>query len=140
MAKRHEEAARVEVEGGDVDERTRTTNNDECREATSTDASAPTQNQPSMPPEGREGQATGTTGSAGVRVHQPLGAQTDSPRGCDGATTAARDNAQSAERADSTSADHRQRREDAHVNDRGGSAPGDVESRREVQGGGYDGG
>ena len=73
-------------------------------------------------------------------MHQPNGAQTASPRRHDGATTSARNSAQSAVRADSTSADHWQQREGAHVNGRGGSAPGDVEGQREVQGGGYRGG
>ena len=132
MAESHEEAAGGEVEGGEVGD-------EEGKVETSTNETAATTSAPSqssMPPEGREGQDT--TDNAGASVHQPLGAQTDSPRRRDGATTSARDSAQPAECADSTSVDHRQR-EDAHVNGRGGSALGDVEVRREVQGDGTGG-
>ena len=103
---------------------------------TSTDASAPSQ--PSVPPERREGQAT--TGNAGAGVHQPNGALTDSLRRHDGATTSVRNSAQSAGRADSTITDHRQWREDVHVEDRGGSGTGHVEGHVEVQGGEYESG
>ena len=129
-----EEGAEVD-QGGEAK-----TSTDETTAATtantSTDASAPSQ--PSMPPERRDGQAT--TGNAGAGVHQPNRAQTGKPRRRDGATTSVRKSAQSAGRADSTNTDHRQRREDAHVEDRGGSGTGDVEGHGEVQGGGYGGG
>jgi hypothetical protein len=99
VAMSHEEAARVDVEGGEVGEEDGKveTSTDETAAATS----APSQS--SMPPEGREGQAT--TGNAGASVHQPNGAQTASPRRHDGATTSVRESAQSAGRADSTSVD-----------------------------------
>jgi hypothetical protein len=79
---------------------------------------------PSIPPEGREDQST--TGNAGARVHQPNGAQTDSLRRHDGVTTSARQGAQSAARADSTNADHRERHGDAHAR---GQWQGQVERR-----------
>ena len=106
----HEEAAEDKVKGGEVsDEEGKVeTPTDETGAATT---SAPSQS--SMPPEGREGQDT--TSNAGASVHQPLGAQTESPRRYDGAMTSARDSAQSAERADSTSADHRQQRKDVDL-------------------------
>ena len=149
VAKSHEEVARVDVEDGEVDETSRTMNDGEHQADTSTDettamttvnppadASAPSQ--PSILPEQRDGQDT--TGNAGASVHQPNGAQTGSPQRQDGATTSVRNSAQSAQRANSTITDHQQRHEDAHVEDRGGSGTGDVESHGEVQGGGYGGG
>ena len=132
VAESHEEAAGGEVEGGEVGD-------EEGKVEMSTDMTAATTSAPSqssMPPEGREGQDT--TDNAGASVHQPLGAQTDSPRRRDGTTTSARDSAQPAKHADSTSVDHRQR-EDTHMNGRGGSTLGDVEDRREVQGDGTGG-
>ena len=73
-------------------------------------------------------------------MHQPNGALMDSLRRHDGATTSVRNSAQSAGCADSTNTDHRQRREDAHVEGRGGSGTGNVEGHGEVQGGGYESG
>ena len=60
------------------------------------------------------------TDNAGASVHQPLGAQTDSPQRRDGAMTSAHNSAQSAEHIDSTNADCHQQCEDAH--ERGGEA------------------
>jgi hypothetical protein len=134
VARSHEEAVGVDVEGGEVsDEDGKVeTSTDETAAATS----APSQ--PSMPPDGREGQDT--TGNTGASMHQLNGAQTASPRRHDGATTSVRKSAQSAGRADNTNADHQQRREDAHMEGRGGSGNGDVEGQGKVQGGGYEGG
>ena len=184
VAKSHKEAARVDVEGGEVDEMSRTMNDGERQADTSTDETAATTtanppvdantperpphipveggrdgrmatgdepkgeegaevdqggkakmstdetaavttantstdastpSQPSMPPKRRDGQAT--TGNAGAGMHQPNRAQTGKPRRRDSATTSVRNSAQSAGRADSTITDHRQRREDAHVED-----------------------
>ena len=109
VAKSHEEAARVDAKGGEVSEEDGKV--ETSMDETATAVSAP--NKPSMPPEGREGQAT--TGNAGASVHQPNGALTDSLRRHDGAMTSVRNSVQSARRADSTNTDHRQRREDAHV-------------------------
>ena len=142
MAKSHKEAAGDQVEYGEVNEQTQMTNNsdDKCQEAMSMDASPLTPRQSSMLPKGREGQATGMTGNAGVHVHQPLGAQTNSPQRHDGVMTSVHNSAQIAKCADSTSTDHQQQCEDVHGNDRGGSGLDDIEGHREVQGGGYDSG
>ena len=149
VVKSHKEAARVDVEGGEVNETSRTTNDGECQVNTSmdetaamtmanppADTSAPSQ--PSIPPEQQDGQDT--TGNAGASMHQLNGAQTSSPRRQDGATTSVHNSAQSARCADSTITDHWQRHEDAYVEDRGGSGMGNVEGHGEVQGGGYGGG
>ena len=134
VAKSHEEAARVDTEGGEVGEEDGKV--ETSMDETAAAASAP--NKPSMPPEGRDGQDT--TGNAGAGVHQPNGAQTGSPRRRDGTTTSVRNSAQSAGRADSTNTDHRQWREDVHMEDRGGSGMDDVKGHAKVQGGGYGGG
>ena len=65
-------------------------------------------------------------------MHQPLGAQTESPRRHDGVTTSARGGARSAAHADSTNTDHRQQREDAH--ERGGKERVEVRVLRASEG------
>ena len=88
VVKSHEEVARVDVEGGEVDETSCTTNDGERQADTSTDETAATTtanppadasapSQPSIPPEQQDGQDT--TGNAGASMHQPNGAQTSSP-------------------------------------------------------------
>ena len=52
VAECHEEVAGGDVEGGEVDEGTCMTKDDERREVVSMGASAPTPSKPSMPPKG----------------------------------------------------------------------------------------
>ena len=82
VVKSHKEAARVDVEGGEVDEMSHTMNDGEHKAKTSMDETAAvttanmfesmdasTPSQPSIPPEGQDGQDT--TSNAGASVHQP---------------------------------------------------------------------